>query len=156
MHYKRLQIHGSPEVLIVPQDYHGMVKTPEYRTWTHIKGRCHNPNDARYADYGGRGIKVCKRWRNSFAAFYADMGARPDSLTLERVDNSKGYSPKNCKWATIHEQSINKRIYKNSQTGIRNVRMTKSGKYAVRKSIGDSKQKHIGTFETLAQAKAVA
>jgi len=109
MHYKRWQLHGSPEIIIVPQEYHGMVSTPEYRTWVHLKGRCNNPTDSRYADYGGRGIKVCTRWNNSFAAFYADMGKRPKGKTLDRINNDKGYSPKNCRWATKIEQARNKK-----------------------------------------------
>ena len=153
MHYKRWQIHGNPEVLIVPQEYHGMVNTPEYRTWTHIKGRCNNSSDIRYADYGGRGIKVCKRWNDSFAAFYNDMGKRPEGLTLERIDNDKGYSPENCKWATYQEQSENKRTYKNNKLGIKGIRMTSNGKYQVRISIGIGQQKVLGTFITLEEAK---
>ncbi len=153
MHYKRWQIHGSPDVLIIPQEYHGMVETPEYNIWTHMKGRCNNPKDARYADYGGRGIKVCRRWANSFAAFYNDMGKRPEGLTLERINNDKGYSPKNCKWATYQEQNENKRIYKNNELGVKGIRMTDFGNYSVRISIGNGKQKTLGTFIDLVSAK---
>jgi hypothetical protein len=81
------------------------------------------------------------------------MGKRPEGLTLERINNSKGYSPKNCKWATYQEQSLNKRVYKNNVLGIRGIRNTPSGKYEVRVSTGDSKQKSLGTFDTLSQAK---
>lgn len=153
MHYRRWRLYGSPDILIIPQEYHGMVNTPEYKTWTHIKGRCNNPKDARYSDYGGRGITVCKRWNNSFAAFYSDMGKRIGSLTLERIDNNKGYSPENCKWATYQEQSENKRTYKNNKLGVKGIRTTPSGKYSVRISIGKGKQKVIGTFETLKEAQ---
>jgi len=82
----------------------------EYRTWSHLIGRCENPNDKAYDNYGGRGIKVCRRWRNSFEAFYEDMGKRPDGpYSIERIDNDGDYEPDNCKWALYYEQCRNKR-----------------------------------------------
>lgn len=79
-----------------------------YGVWEQIKSRCYNPNNPRYIRYGGRGITVCDRWRDSFDNFLADMGGRPKGLTIERVDNDKGYSLDNCIWATCQEQSLNK------------------------------------------------
>lgn len=94
---------------------------PVYDVWAEMIQRCTNPRHRRYADYGGRGIGVCLRWRGSFAAFLEDMGPRPEGLTLERRDNSRGYEPSNCCWATRAEQSLNKRRYKNNSTGLSGV-----------------------------------
>lgn len=71
--------------------------------------RCTNPNRPDYAYYGGRGVGVCDRWRQSFAAFLADMGEKPVGLSLDRIDNAHGYEPGNCRWATKYEQMQNTR-----------------------------------------------
>jgi len=82
----------------------------EYWIWVNIKQRCQNPKASGYSKYGGRGIAMCERWAASFDAFLADMGARPTpGHSVDRVDNCKGYSPENCRWATGGEQSRNRR-----------------------------------------------
>ena len=86
-----------------------------YSSWRDMKSRCSNQKRRQYKDYGGRGITVCKRWLK-FENFYADMGERPPGLTLERVNNEKGYSPKNCRWATRAEQNANRRTRRDALT----------------------------------------
>ena len=84
--------------------------TPEYRAWTQMKIRCYNPTSESFKDYGGRGIKVCARWLNSFKAFLADLGPRPSpELSLDRIQNDKDYEPGNVRWATRAVQSVNRR-----------------------------------------------
>lgn len=93
-----------------PQRTHGQTNTPEYNVWARIKQRCTNTKYHEFHLYGGRGIKICSRWLNSFEAFFRDMGPRTTPQhTVERINNDKGYEPGNCRWATQKENGRNKR-----------------------------------------------
>lgn len=84
-------------------------KSPEYRAWANMKDRCENPRHRRYLDWGGRGIRVCERWR-AFANFLADMGRRPSAdHSLDRINNDGNYEPGNVRWATSSEQAQNRK-----------------------------------------------
>lgn len=98
---------------------HSLRATPEYRAWTHLRQRCTNPNEEYYANYGGRGITFCDRWRESFNNFLADMGPRPSRKhSIDRIDPNGNYEPGNCRWATPVQQANNTR---------RNIRLSFNG-----------------------------
>jgi len=88
----------------------GERRTPEYGTWQGMLNRCRNPKCKSYSYYGGRGITVCDRWRESFQAFLEDMGSKPSPThSIDRIDNEGNYEPGNCRWATKAEQNRNQR-----------------------------------------------
>jgi hypothetical protein len=89
----------------------------EYRAWCGMRERCRNPNNKDFAKYGGRGLTVCERWDSSYETFLADMGRCPPGKSLDRIDNDAGYSPVNCRWATLSEQNKNRRPLKRTDEG---------------------------------------
>lgn len=107
------------------REYHGLRSTLEYHIWNSMKDRCFNSKSKSYPRYGGRGITVCERWRDSFTTFYADMGAKPGpGYSIERKDNDGDYEPNNCYWATPKEQNANKST---------NVKVEHNGRLMIRK-----------------------
>lgn len=97
----------------------GMTSRSEYRVWAMMIQRCTNPRHDAYKNYGGRGIAVCERWRQSFISFLEDMGPRPSlQYTIERVNNDGGYEPDNCIWLLKSEQCLNRRNTKFTLNGV--------------------------------------
>lgn len=106
----------------------GRKRSPEYVSWLEMKSRCLNPSKGCYKNYGGRGIKICERWINSFPNFLLDMGKKPTQKhTLDRMNVNGNYEPLNCRWATRAEQCENRRNIKLFEINGRMQTVTKWG-----------------------------
>lgn len=106
MHWARLKIHG--DVNAQTRDWHGMNRSPEHVAWKAMKQRCYYVPNKEYKNYGGRGIKVCDEWLNSFSMFFAYIGKKPTPAhSLDRIDTNGNYEPGNVKWSTSIEQMNN-------------------------------------------------
>ena len=137
-------------VLMAGKPKHGLSNTRIYKCWADMKTRCCNPKSKWYDHYGGRGITVCSEWmRFEPFAEWAFSHGYADDLTIDRVDNNKGYCPENCKWSTQHEQSMNKR-HLPSKTGYVGVRKIKGGFSAEATRYGV--YHYIGYFKTADEA----
>lgn len=88
---------------------HGMSFSPTYYSWAGMIQRCKNKKKDSYKYYGNKGVGVCGEWLK-FDSFLKDMGVRPDGMTLDRIDNSIGYCPQNCRWATYKNQTLNRGV----------------------------------------------
>lgn len=129
-------------------------QTPEYVCWCHMRKRCQNPRATGFADYGGRGIKVCDRWA-SFVRFLADMGQRPGpGFSIERMKVDGDYTPDNCVWGTRSDQARNQRLKRSNTSGVMGVHLGKQkNKWRVRIT-ANGKRLSIGEYDTLAEATA--
>ena len=88
---------------------HGMRNSREYETWCRMIARCTNPKTPEYHNYGGKGVKLCHRWRSEFLNFFRDMGPRPAGMSIDRINCAGDYEPDNCRWATRLQQNRNRR-----------------------------------------------
>ncbi len=86
------------------------IQHPLYNTWNGIRQRCYTKTSVSYKNYGSKEVTMCDSWKDSFSNFVNDMGPRPEGCSIDRIDNSKGYSPENCKWSTRFEQNYNKSV----------------------------------------------
>ena len=129
---------------------HGLSYSSEYRVWASMKSRCRNPNDPSFYKYGGRGINYCASWE-WFENFYHDMGPCEKGLSLDRIDNDKGYFPENCRWTTAKQQVENRRAYNILKS--KGVYSRPSGRF-ISRIVVDGKVIHLGTFDSVEEATA--
>ena len=135
-------------------DRHGLTNTRVYRCWNAMKNRCMNPSHKYYCYYGRRGITVCNEWMR-FVPFYewAMKNGYSDNLSIDRIDNDKGYSPNNCRWVTAKEQAANRRnpTIKN-EDGTIGITIRPHGAYEAR-IYRNKKEHYIGRFRTFEEAR---
>jgi hypothetical protein len=131
---------------------HGKKWSLEYKAWEGIKQRCFNPNSSGWHKYGSRGITVCQDWLK-FENFYKDMGDKPSKKhSIERINNDKGYSKENCKWALPVEQARNKRVLKNCATGVPGVYFKNENQKYQARITANGKRISLGYFHDLQEA----
>lgn len=126
------------------------VVSPTYKAWAGMVQRCTNPNEARYRDYGGRGIIFDPRWAN-FPIFLEDMGEKPrGKFYLDRMDNDKNYCKENCRWITPTESARNRRIFSSNTSGYKGITRVR-GMWCARITVNRNR-KHLGYFDSIEEA----
>lgn len=123
-----------------------------HSSYYHMLGRCYNPEEAGYDNYGGRGITVCDRWRESFWNFIEDMGERPENFVLDRIDPDKNYCPENCRWVDKINSAYNTRRHSTNTSGRTGVYWFKRVEKWVAAIFINGKQRHLGYFNTFDEA----
>lgn len=160
LHYQRVLIHGTPGTSKSTRPaQHGVTKVLGYSSWQNMKSRCYNQQIEAYRYYGGIGVKICKRYRESFVDFYEDMGPKPEGLSLDRVKVDGHYSCGKCpeciannwtfnlRWATRLQQRLNQRVRLNSKSGFRGVTWNKSNrKWIACITPPGGKQAYLGSY----------
>lgn len=131
---------------------HGKSKTREHNAWSAMKQRCYYEKHDYYESYGGRGIRVCAKWLDSFENFYEDLGDCPDGMSLERVDVDGNYEPFNCKWDTASNQGFNTRKFKSNTSGRTGVCWHKATGKWMASIRHDTKPVYLGVFENFEDA----
>lgn len=151
-HYSKLMTYGDP-LYGKTYEMHGMKNSDEYNCWFSMKKRCYNNKEQNYKYYGGRGIKVCDRWKDSFVNFYEDMGKKPSkNHSLDRIDVDGDYSLSNCRWADQTEQCRNQRLRKDNISGVKGVSLRKSNNKWYARITVNKKEIHLGYFNDLNDA----
>lgn len=125
-HYRRFIRTGLTEIF--QRQRHGLSLSAEYSVWMNMNQRCNNEKTSGYKNYGGRGIKVCKEWENSFLCFFNDMGRKPEGKDIDRIDNEKGYSKDNCRWVNRDENNQNRRSTKLTKDDVLKIRSSSLSK----------------------------
>lgn len=151
-HYKKYLKYGNPLIEII--EMHGKSNISEYRTWTRMMQRCYDKKCTGYKNWGGRNIRMCDRWRNSFLAFYEDMGPKPfPKAQLDRINNDGNYEPENCRWTTHKVNSQNSRCAKLTIEKVQEIRKLYASNNYTLKMLGDIYNVNFGTISSIIRYK---
>lgn len=150
---KRIEKYNSSD----GREAHGQAKTRLYAIWEGMKTRCNKKNHHTFKNYGGRGIKICPEWANSYISFrdWSLANGYADNLSIDRIDVNGDYCPENCRWTDASTQAMNKRITAKNTSGVVGVSFNKKTKKFVAYITRNYKMKYLGAFDTLEEAAEV-